>query len=148
MINTKTRRRKMDAKAIVTGLWGLLFLTTPAFAEPPLAAAEKAYRLLQTISSQLQEVQTSFAPSGSTPAVAALAKAQEHVRVAAAHCCHDLHVAQLTAAKAALTQGKQQQALHHLLKANETLEKCPAPPVAEPQHDQGEPDLKDALAHR
>lgn len=138
----------MSTKAIVTGLLGLLLLATPAFAGPPLASTEKAYRLLQTISSQLQEVQTNFAPSGSTPAAAALAKAQEHVRIAAAHCCHDLYVAQLTAAKAALTQGKQQQALHHLLKANETLEKCPASPVAEPQHDQGEPDLKDTLAHR
>jgi hypothetical protein len=138
----------MNAKAIVTGLLGLLWLATPAFADPPLASTEKAYRLLQAISSQLQEVQTSVAPSGSTPAAAALAKAQEQVRIAAAHCCHDLYVAQLTAAKAALTQGQQQQALHHLLKANETLEKCPAPPVTEPQHDQGEPDFNDALAHR
>jgi hypothetical protein len=138
----------MNAKAIVTGLLGLLLLATPTFADPPLAATEKAYRLLQTIASQLQEVQTSFAPSAATPAVAALAKAQEQVRIAAAHCCHDLYVAQLTAAKAALTQGQQQQALHHLLTANETLEKCPAPPVAEPHHDQGEPDLTDALAHR
>lgn len=138
----------MNAKAIVTGLLGLLLLAAPAFADPPLATTEKAYRLLQSISSQLQEAQTNFAPSGSTPAAAALAKAQEQVRIAAAHCCHDLYVAQLTVAKAALTQGKQQQALQHLLKANETLEKCPAPPVAEPQHDQEEPDLKDALAHR
>jgi len=138
----------MNARALVTGLLGLLVLAPPGFADPPLAATEKAYRLLQTIASQLQEVQTSFALSDSTPAAAALAQAQEQVRIAAAHCCHDLYVAQLTAAKVALTHRQQQQALHHLLKANATLEQCPAPPVAEPRHDQGEPDLTDALAHR
>jgi hypothetical protein len=78
----------------MTGLLGLLWQATAAFADPSLASTEKAYRLLQTISSQLHEVQTSFAPSGATPAVAALTKAQEHVRIAA-HCCHDLYVAQL-----------------------------------------------------
>lgn len=137
----------MNAKAIVTGLWGLLLLAAPAFADPPLASTEKAYRLLQTISSQLKEVQTNFAPSDSTP-TAALTKAQEQVRIAAAHYCRVLYAAQLTAAKAALTQGKQQQALQHLLKADETLAGCPAPPVAEPEHDHEESQLKDALARR
>jgi hypothetical protein len=132
----------MNAKAIVTGLWGLLWLVTPAFAGPPLASTEKAYRLLQTISSQLQEVQTNFAPSGSA-AAAALAKAQEHVDIAAAHCCHALYAAQLTAAKAALTQGNQQQALQLLLKADATLEQCPASPGAKPEHDQ-----EDAITRR
>lgn len=89
----------------------------------------------------------SCAPRGSTPA-AALAKAQAHVRVAAAHYCHVLYAAQLTAAKAALTQSDRQQALQHLREADETLAQCPAPPVAEPQHDQEESDRKDALAHR
>lgn len=89
----------------------------------------------------------SCAPRGSTPA-AALAKAQAHVRVAAAHYCHVPYAAQLTAAKAALTQSDRQQALQHLREADETLAQCPAPPVAEPQHDQEESDRKDALAHR
>lgn len=137
----------MNAKVIVTGLLGLLLLATRAFADPPLAATEKTYHLLQTIASQLHEVQTSIAPHGSAPAVA-LAKAQEQVRLATAHFCHALYAAQLTAAKAALTQGDRQQALAHLVKADETLEQCPAPPTAEPQHDQEESDHKDALAHR
>ncbi len=137
----------MDTKAIVIGFWGLLLLTTPAFADPPLRATEKAYRLLQTISSQLQEVQTSFASSGSAPA-AALGKAQEQVRIATAHCCHALYAAQLTAAKAALTQGNRPQALIHLRKADETLEKCPASPGAEPEHDQGDSAPADALTRR
>src|SRR5262249_54760869 len=117
----------------------LLCFAAPAFADPPLASTEKAYQLLQTIASQLQEVQTRFAPTDSAPA-AALAKAQEQVRIAAAHYCHALYAAQLTAAKAALTQGDRQQALDQLRKAKATLEQCPAP--AE------ESDRKDALAHR
>lgn len=137
----------MNAKAIVTGLWGVIMFATPAFADPPLASTEKAYHLLQTISSLLQEVRTNFARNDSTP-TAALAKAQEQVRIAAAHYCRVLYAAQLTAAKAALTQGDRQQALQHLRKADETLEQCPAPPVAEPQHEQEESDRKDALAHR
>jgi len=120
----------MNAKAIVTGLWGLLVFATPALADPLLASTAKAYRLLQTISSQLQEVQTNVASSGATPA-AALAKAQEQVRIAAAHVCHSLYAAQLTAAKAALMQGKQQQALHHLSEADKTLGKCAASPRGE-----------------
>ena len=48
----------MHAKAIMTGLLGLLFCTAAAFADPPLASTEKAYQLLQTIASQLHEVQT------------------------------------------------------------------------------------------
>ena len=125
----------MHTKALVIGLLGLLVFAPPAVAEPRLAPTEKAYRLLQAISSQLQEAQTSFAPHDSAPA-AALAKAQEQVRIAVAHCCHALYTAQLTAAQAALTQGKQQQALQHLRKADETLKTCPdTPPVAEPRHD-------------
>ena len=79
----------MYTKAIATGLLGLLCFAAPAFADPPLASTEKAYQLLQTIASQLQEVQTRFAPTDSAPA-AALAKAQEQVRIAAAHYCHAL----------------------------------------------------------
>jgi len=135
----------MYTKALVIGLLGLLLFAMPAVAEPPLGPTEKAYRLLQSISSQLQEAQMSFAPHDTAPA-AALAKAQEQVRIAAAHCCHTLYAAQLRAAKAALTQGKQQQALHNLRKADETLKKCPAPPVAEPQHDQGASVLGSASA--
>jgi hypothetical protein len=149
MINTKTGRRKMDTKAIITGLWGLLFLTTPAFAEPPLAAAEKAYRLLLTLSSQLQEAQKSLDSQSPAPAAAALATAEEQVHVAFSHCCHALYAAHLQAAKGALTQHDQQAALQHLLKADETLERCPAhPPGAEPQHEQDDADLKSALARR
>lgn len=126
----------MNTKALVIVLLGLLVFALPALAEPLLAPTEKAYRLLETISSQLQEAQTSFAPHDSVPA-AALAKAQEQVLIATAHYCHALYAAQLTAAKAALTQGKQQQALQHLRKADETLKRCPeTPPVAEPQKDQ------------
>jgi hypothetical protein len=137
----------MDAKTITVGIWGLLLAATPAFADPPLAATEKAYRLLQTISSQLQEVRMSIAASDSTPA-AALAKAQEQVRIAAAHYCHVLYAAQLTAAKAALTRGDQQQTMRYLLKANETLEKCPAPPEAGPRDRREESESKAALARQ
>lgn len=138
----------MNAKTIMAGLWGLLVFATRAVADPPLASTEKAYRLLQTISSQLQEVQTNFASSGSTPA-AALAKAQEQVRIAVAHVCHTLYAAQLTSAKAALTQGNRQQALQHLLKADETLKKCPEPPpVTEPQKDREDSILGSASARR
>lgn len=138
----------MNAKAIVTALWGLIMFATPAFADPPLASTEKAYQLLQTIASQLHEVQTSIAPHGSAPAVA-LAKAQEQVRLATAHFCHALYAAQLTAAKAALTQGDRQQALQHLLKADETLKKCPeTPPVAEPQKDREDSIFGSASARR
>ena len=125
----------MNVKAIVTGLLGLLLLATRAFADPPLAATEKTYRLLQTIVSQLHEVQTSIAPRDSVP-TAALAKAQEQVRIAATHYCHALYAAQLTAAKDALTQHEQAQALHHLQAADKTLEQCAAPlPGEKPQKD-------------
>ena len=77
----------MHTKELVIGLLGLLVLAMPAVAEPPLDPTEKAYRLLQTIASQLQEAQTSFAPHDAAPA-AALAKAQEQVCIAVAHCCH------------------------------------------------------------
>ncbi|HXG22557.1 MAG TPA: hypothetical protein VNN62_26230 [Methylomirabilota bacterium] len=137
----------MCTKAIMTGLWGLLVLVSPAVADPPLAATEKAYRLLQTVASQLQEAQTTIAPGGSTSA-AALMKAHEHVRIAVSHVCHALYVAQLTAAKTALTQGDRQQALRCLRKARETLSRCPALPDAEPRHDQEESHLKDAVARQ
>lgn len=136
----------MNAKVIVTGLLGLLLFATPTFADPSLASTERAYQLLQTIASQLQEVQTHFAPTGSAP-TAALAKAQEQVGIATAHYCHALYAAQLMAAKTALTQGDRQQALDHLVKANETLERCPASPVAEPERDQNN-STKDAVARR
>ncbi|NOT58032.1 MAG: hypothetical protein HOP18_25795 [Deltaproteobacteria bacterium] len=137
----------MKAKAIMTGLWGLLVFTAPTLADPPLATTEKTYRLLQTISSQLQEVQTSFTPSESTPAATALAKAREQVRIVAAHCCRDLYVAQLTAAKAALARNDRQQGLHHLRKADETLSGCPVPSDPEPEHDHQESG-KEAVARR
>ncbi len=137
----------MNTKALVTGLVGLLVFATPAVAEPPLAPTEKAYHLLQTIASQLQEAQTSLAPHDAVPA-AALAKAQAQVRIAVAHCCHALYAAQLMAAKAALTQGNRPQALVHLRKADETLEQCPASPGAEPEHDQDGAAPTDALTRR
>ena len=139
----------MHTKALVIGLLGGLFMfALPAVAEPPLAPTEEAYRLLRTIASQLQEAQTSVTPHDSVPAVA-LAKAQEQVRIAAAHYCHALYAAQLTAAKAALTQGKQRQALRHLRKADDTLKQCPeTPPAAEPQNDQEESILGSASARR
>jgi hypothetical protein len=137
----------MNTKAIVTGLWGRLVLTAPALADAPFAATEKTYRLLQTISSQLQEVQMHFPRSNDPSAVAALAIAREHVRMVAARCCRDLYVAQLTAAKAALARDDRQQGLHYLRKANETLAGCPAPSATEPEHDHQESE-KDALARR
>jgi|GEM_PF-4160151 len=125
----------MHTKARVIGLLGLFVFATPAVAEPPLAPTAKAYRLLQTISSQLHEAQTSLAPQDAAPA-AALAKAQEQVRIAAAHVCHTLYAAQLTAAKTALMQGKKQQAVHHLSDADKTLATCAAAPYGEePQGD-------------
>ena len=138
----------MNTKALVTGLWGLLMFATPALAEPSLAPTEEAYRLLQAIASQLQEAQTSVTPHDSVPA-AALAKAQEQILIATAHYCHALYAAQLTAAKAALTQGKQRRALQHLRKADGTLKKCPeTPPVAEPQKGQEDSIVGSASARR
>lgn len=138
----------MGTKALVTGLWGLLLFSSPAFAEPPLAATEKAYRLLQTISSQLQEVQQSLDPQSPASAAAALATAEAQVRVAFSHCCHALYAAHLRTAKEALAQHDQQTALHHLLKADATLEKCPTPPVAEPQKDREDSIFGSASARR
>lgn len=127
----------MKGKAVVTGLCGLLLLATSAFADPLLTSAEKAYRLLQTVSSQLKEAQEALGPHSATPAAAALATAEEQIRIAFTHCCHALYAAHLEAAKAALTQHDQQQALHHLLEADKTLGKCAEhPPAAEPQTDQ------------
>jgi hypothetical protein len=126
----------MKRKAVVTGLCGLLLLATPAFADPLLASTEKAYRLLQAISSQLKEAQHALGP-GSSAQAAALATAEEQVRIAFAHCCRALYAAQLKTAKVALAQHDQQQALHYLLEADKTLGKCAEhPPAAEPQTDQ------------
>ena len=126
----------MKRNIVVTGLYGLL-LAAPAFADPLTVSTEKAYRLLQTLSSQLKEAQASVGPRGPAEAAAALATAEAQVRSAVVHCCRALYTAQLTAAKAALTRHDQQGALGYLLKANETLVGCaePAPP-AEPQTDQ------------
>jgi len=139
----------MKENAIVTGLCGLLLCASPAFADPSLASAEKAYRLLQVISSQLQEAQRSLGPHSPAQAASALATAQEQVRIAFGHCCHALYTAHLQAAKAALTQHDQQAALQHLLKADETLEKCAEhPPVSEPQKDHAALALRGSLAPR
>ncbi len=139
----------MNAKAIVTGLGGLLLLASSAFADPPLSSAEKAYQLLQSVSSQLREAQEALGSRSATPAAAALATAEEQVRIAFTHCCHALYAAHLEAAKVALTQHDQQQALHHLLKADETLGKCAEHPLdAEPQTDQEALAFRDALEHR
>lgn len=133
----------MKGKTAVTGLCGLMLFASSAFADPLLASAEKAYRLLQTVSSQLREAQEALGSRSATPATAALATAEEQVRIAFAHCCHALYAAHLEAAKAALTQHDQQQALHHLLEADKTLGKCAEHPLdAEPQTDQ------EALAFR
>jgi len=140
----------MKRKAIVTGLCGLLVLATPALADPLVASTEKAYRLLQTVSSQLKEAQEALGSDSSAQAATALAKAEEQVHIAVASCCHALYTAQLQAAKAALTRNDQQQALQHLLKADETLGKCAEhPPVSESQEDDPQgPIFESALAQR
>lgn len=133
----------MKGKAVVTGLCGLLLLASSAFAEPLLTSAEKAYQLLQSVSSQLRKAQEALGPRSATPAAAALATAEEQVRIAFAHCCYALYAAHLEEAKVALTRHDQQQALHHLLEADKTLGKCADhAPGAEPQTDQ------EALAFR
>lgn len=138
----------MKRKAVVTGLCGLLLLATPAFADPLLASTEKAYRLLQAISSQLKEAQHALGP-GSSAQAAALATAEEQVRIAFAHCCRALYAAQLKTAKVALAQNDQQKALQHLLKADETLEMCAeSSPVSEPQDDHEALALRGTLAPR
>jgi hypothetical protein len=139
----------MKGKAIITGLCGLLFLASPACADSLLASAEKAYRLLQTISFQLKEAQETLGSRSPSPAATALATAKEQVRIAFAHCCHSLYAAHLQAAKEALAQHDQQEALQHLLKADETLERCAEnSPVSEPEDDQGDPVFESALAQR
>lgn len=139
----------MNEKAVVTGLCGLLLLATPAFADPLLASTEKAYRLLQAISSQLKEAQQALGPSSPAPTAVALAAAEEQVRVAFVHCCRALYAAQLKAAKVALTQNDQQKAVQHLLRADETLEMCAEhAPISEPHNDQETPAFKSALAQR
>lgn len=139
----------MKRKAVVTGLCGLLLLATPAFADPLLASTEKAYRLLQTISSQLKEAQEALGPRSPASAATALATAEEQVRIAFAHCCHSLYAAHLEAAKEALAQHDQQEALQHLLKADETLERCAEnPPASEPQNGQEDLVFESALAQR
>ena len=127
----------MNRNALVTGLCGLLLCATPAFADPLTASTEKAYRLLQTLSSQLKEAQASVGPHGPAQAAEALATAEAQVRSAFVHCCRALYTAQLTAAKAALARHNQPQALQYLLKADETLAACDEhAPAAEPQTDQ------------
>ena len=139
----------MKGNTVVAGICGLLLLASPAFADPSLASAEKAYRLLQTISSQLQEAQKSLGPHSPPPAAAALATAEEQVRVAFAHYCRALYAAHLEAAKAALAQRDQQKALHHLLKADETLGQCAKHPLTAEPHDGPEtPVFESSLAHR
>jgi hypothetical protein len=139
----------MKGKAIVTGLCGFFFLVPTAFADPLVASTEKAYRLLQTISSQLKEAQESLGPHSPAVATAALATAEEQVQVAVAHCCRALHAAHLQAAKTALTQRDQQAALQHLLKADETLERCAdLSPGMAPQKEQETPAFKSALAQK
>ncbi|MBI3757773.1 MAG: hypothetical protein HY267_07345 [Deltaproteobacteria bacterium] len=131
----------MKGKALVTGLCGLLLLSPSAFAESPVTSTEKVYRLLQLTTAQLAKTQKALGPQSPAPVVTALGHAQEQVRIASAHCCRALYTAHLEAAKAALTQHEQAQALHHLQAADKTLENCAAPlPGEELQKDQ------DALA--
>jgi hypothetical protein len=126
----------MNKNAVVTGLCGLLLFAAPAFADPLTESTEKAYRLLQTLSSQLKKARASIGPHGPAQTAAALATADAQVRSAFVHCCRALYTAQLTAAKAALARHSKPEALHYLLKANETLETCDAPtPAAEPETD-------------
>lgn len=139
----------MKRYAVVTGVCGLLLWAAPVFAEPSLASAEKTYRLLQTISAQLQEARRNVGPRSPTPTATALATAEAQVRVAFAHACRALYTAHLEAAKAALAEHEQQQALHHLLKADETLGQCAEHPVTAEPHDGPEPsDFESALARR
>ncbi|MGH8008074.1 MAG: hypothetical protein ACREQ3_13825, partial [Candidatus Binatia bacterium] len=126
-----------------------LVLATSDFADPLVSSTVKAYRLLQTISSQLKEAQEALAPHRSAQTTTALAKAEEQVRIAFADCCRALYTAQLQAAKTALTRNDQQQALQHLLQADETLGKCAEhSPVSEPQDNPEGPTFKSALAQR
>jgi len=97
----------MKGRPVVSGLCGLLLLTSSASADSLLAPTEKAYRLLQTVSSQLRKAQESLGPSSSAPAAAALAAAQEQVRTAFVHCCRALYTAQLQAAKAPVVRAAQ-----------------------------------------
>lgn len=139
----------MKGKVVVAGLCGLLLVATSTFADPLVASTEKAYQLLQTISSQLKAVQETLGSHREAQMATALATAQEQVRVAFAHCCYALYAAQLKAAKVALAQHNQQEALQYLLKADETLEACAEhAPAAEPPDDQGDSLFKSALARR
>ena len=139
----------MKRNAVVTGICGLLLCAAPAFADPSLASTEKAYRLLQALSSQLQEAQKSLGPHSPAPAAAALATAEAQVRVAFAHYCRALYVAHLEAAKAALAQHEQQKALQHLLKADATLGQCAEHPLTAEPHDGPEtPVFESSLAYR
>lgn len=139
----------MNGKAVMSGLCGFLLLTTPVFADPRVVSTEKAYRLLQAISAQIQEARQALVPSNSAEAAAALATAEKQVRIAFAHCCRSLYTAHLQAAKAALAQHDQRQALQHLLEADQTLEMCAEPTsVSEPPDDQEIPTFKSALAQR
>jgi hypothetical protein len=139
----------MKKTVLIAGFCGILLLVSAASADPVVVSTEKTYRLLQTVTAQLEEAQNALAASGSPQASAALVAAQEQVRTASAHCCQTLYAAQLKAAKAALAQHDRQQAVHYLLKADETLERCAdLSPGAAPQKEQETPAFKSALAQR
>jgi hypothetical protein len=139
----------MKRQAGVTGLCGLFFFATTAGANPLVASTEKAYQLLQELTAQLKEAQQAVRASSAAPATPALAAAEAQVRRAFAQCCHALHTAYLQAAKQALARHNRPQALHHLLKAEETLERCAAhAPLADPHDDQEETGSASAFAQR
>lgn len=140
----------MKGGVLFTGFCGVFAFATSALADPPLASVEKAYRLLQSVAAQLHEVRGTLSPRQAAPAASALAAAEEQVRIAFTHCCRTLYAAQLKAAKAALAKQEHQRALHHLLKADETLGQCTAlAPATEPQDGQEEtPETQSALARR
>ena len=139
----------MKGNTIATGICGLLLLAPAAFADPLVTSAEKAYRLLQTTTSQLEKTQKALGPQSPAPAVTALAKAEEQVHIAFAHCCRALYAAHLQAAKQALTEHDQQRALRHLSEADKVLGKCAAPlPGEEPDSTSEALALGDAFEQR
>lgn len=108
---------------------------------------KEAYQMLQTISSQIKETQEIWGSHSPVQAAVALAAAEEQIRTAFLHCCHALYTAQLKAAKVALARHDQQEALQHLLQAEETMGKCAEhSPASEPQKDQETTSFKSALA--
>lgn len=138
----------MPGRAAVIGFCGFFLFVTPSRADPLLTATEKAYRLLQTITTQIKEARATLAAQSPDPAVAALAAAEEQVHIAFVHSCHALYAAHLQAAKTAAIQHHQQDVLQYLLKAHETLEACAEPaPVSETPNDQEDPVFESALVH-